>query len=243
MHIIFGNYGNQTVALMQWAYEQGLEDVYVINVATGWEQQHWHERVAKAQLCCQNLGFKPLQLSAKPGFKELIRDRGRFPSTKFQWCAGFLKGLPLLDWLDEEDPELEATVMLGKRRADSRANFNLPEVMESSEHYGDRRVWYPLYNTANDEFNRLIEASGLAYLPHRSLECDPCVNSFGNDLARLEAGDVTKVERLEQEVGATMFTEAITEAVARARQGKNTENAQQIEMFDMGCGSPYSCGE
>ena len=127
MNIIFGNYGNQTLAAIQWVFEAKLSDVSVVSVSTGWAAAEWLPHVAAAEAFADRCGFKVVRLASKPDFSELIADRQGFPSTQFQWCAGFLKGLVLLDWLDEQDRRGQATLIFGKRRRDSRANFDLPE--------------------------------------------------------------------------------------------------------------------
>lgn len=247
MNLIFGNYGNQTIAAVQWALEAQLTDVYVISVDTGWAASEWQVQVNAAEAFAKQCGFQVVRLHSKPKFDALMQDRREFPSTKFQWCAGFLKGLALLDWLDEYDKKGLATIILGKRRADSRANFDLAEYIEESEHYGDRKVWYPLYKTDDVEFERLITASGLELLSHRSLECDPCVNSYGADLARVSEDTMSRTHKLEQSVGKTMFEIPIETMVKQARANLKAEPAKSrkysAEMFDMGCGSPFACGE
>ena len=48
MHIIFASYGNDSVALIQWAHERRLTDVTVLYSDTGWAADWWAERVLKA---------------------------------------------------------------------------------------------------------------------------------------------------------------------------------------------------
>lgn len=239
MHIIFGNYGKPTIAVIQWAFEAKLHDVTVVSVDTGWQAEGWLDQVKLAESYVKQCDFSAIRLISKPSFQNLMEDRGNFPSTKFQWCAGFLKGLPLLDWLDTHDTSGEATIILGKRRLDSRLNFNLPEFINESEHYGDRRVWYPLFQHSDEQYHALLKNSGLPLLTTRSLECDPCVNSFGNDLARLADNDIIKTQVLEKKLSQQLFTSPIAEMVKQARTSKQKSDV----MFDMGCGSPFGCGE
>lgn len=237
INVITGNFGNQTIAAMQWARDQSLKSVHVVSVETGWAAPLWQNRVEEGEQFARLCGFTPVRLSSKLSFQDLMRDRGAFPTTKFQWCAAFLKGLPLLDWLDEVDPGCEATIILGKRRADSRANLALPEVIAESEYYGDRKVWHPLYDCDDPKFFDLIQKAGFNILEHRSLECDPCVNSVGHDLSRISKQTLCKTADLERELGKTMFEKPIAEMVAQL------DNKKNIDMFTMGCGSPYACGE
>src|SRR5262249_17000513 len=147
--------------------------------------------------------------------------------------------LPLLHWLDEVDPAAEAIILLGKRNDQGTV---MAEFIEESPHYGDRKVWFPLINFPDEAFYDLISQAGFIRLDHRSLECDPCVNSRGLDLARLSKSDMNKTKQLEKEINKTLFEWPIEKMVAAAKQAM-LPDASWSEMFDMGCGSPFACGE
>ncbi len=245
MNIIFGNFGNPTVALMQWARARQLTDVYVVSIDTGWAAQAWQSRVDAAEILAVQYGFQVVRLQAPANFSELITLRGSFPTTKLQWCAGFLKGSTLLTWLDEIDVKNEATILLAHRKKASRINYDLTEKVEASDFYGERRVWYPLLETSDDELKKLVEETGLDWLSHRSLECDPCVNNSNADHRRMAKADVMKTQALEASMESPMFSvlpkdSNIEHVVQWAR--KKSEPAASDEQFDMGCGSPYGCG-
>jgi 3'-phosphoadenosine 5'-phosphosulfate sulfotransferase (PAPS reductase)/FAD synthetase len=242
MYVIFGNYGNQTIAVMQWAWEQGLDNVYTVSVDTGWGHPWWQHRVEAAQEFADQCGFQVVRLQANPNFSQLVQQRQRFPSVKFQWCAGFLKGLPLLDWLEESDETEQATLILGKRRADSRANQALPEWIEAHEYY-QRDVWHPLVAMDEDNWQQLITKAGFAVLAHRSLECDPCINSDAADFKRLQAHEtvIQRVEQLEHSVETPMFERPIRTMVKQPHQEARALNA--LEKLHISCGSSYNCGE
>ena len=225
MYIISGNYGDNTLALIQWAKEAALAPVTVVHIDTGWAAQSWQAHVSAGQALVQRYDFTPTTITAKHSFEALVHDRGRFPSQKFQWCAGFLKGLPLLAWLDEIDPDYQATLLLGARRADSRVHTDLPEWLEESEHHGGRRVHYPLYKHDTPARDALISKTGLPILGHRSLECDPCIHSARQSLS---PASQSRLAALEAKIGEPMALPATDPS---------------LEQFDMGCGMPYGCGE
>ena len=46
-HLIFASYGNDSIALIQWAHERSLPDVHVAYTDTGWAADWWrNERTA-----------------------------------------------------------------------------------------------------------------------------------------------------------------------------------------------------
>lgn len=232
MNVLFGNFGNNTIALLQWAHELALDEVYVVHVDTGWAAHGWVERVEAGQALATRYGFTPVTLQPATDFAAMVEDRGRFPTIKNQWCAPFLKGLPLLAWLDECDLACEATILLGSRRADSRARADLPEFIELSEHYNERRVWHPLFDCDTPQRDTLVERAGFEVLNHCSLECAPCLHATQSELVQLSDADRARLSNLEKRVGRTFITSESTR-----------ENSQGVEQFDRGCGSPYACGE
>jgi hypothetical protein len=169
-----------------------------------------------------------------------------FPASGLQFCTAHLKGLPFLQWIDEADPECKATVLIGKRREESEDRKAIPEFIESSEHHGGRRVWHPLYLHSEPERDALLGRAGVEVLPHRSKECDPCVNANRSDFQRLSEGSIERVNDLEVELGKPMFRPKRFGAVGihgvivwatkgRDRPSFDEEAAQCAGLF--GCGT------
>ncbi len=245
-HIIFGNYGNETVGLMRWAYEQKLAEVYVVSVDTGWQAKDWQARVLQGEDLAREYGFTPIRLQPKLSFAKLVEQQGNFPSTQYQWCAGFLKALPFIDWLDEIDPQGQALLMLANRRTLAQGQAALEEYIEESEHFGERRIWHPLFQHGQAELKALVAQTSLDYLSHRSLECDPCVNNVPTDFKRLARADINKTSKLEGAMKQPMFSPLAY------GDGNNIEQVIQwleknpqsdtLTPIDMGCGSPFACG-
>lgn len=234
MHVIIANFGNDSVALLRYAYEQKLSDVHVVYVKTGWQACSWSARVKQAKDLVQSYGFNYVELVPDMDFAQLIRDRHNFPTIKFHWCANFLKGLPMIDWLDEVDIDLKATVMLAKRRQESVVTKDLPEFVEYSDLYSGRRVWHPLYQHTLEQRNRLIVAAGLSSLTTRSLECQPCIYSQASDYSKMSQQDVERLKALEKEIGKPMFKQVID-------SDDDLANGQR-DVFYSGCGSEFGCG-
>ncbi len=244
MNILFGNCGNNHLSLIQWAIEVQLNDRVVVYVDTGWASVHWQQHVKQVDVLLQQHKIQSVVLKPSYDFSKMVEDRQQFPSKKFQWCAGFLKGLPLLEWLDECDPCCEATILLGSRRIDSALRGDLTAVIESSPHYGDRRVEHPLLAYDDKQQYAAIKALGLDPLSHRSDECFPCIHAVSKTFQRAGKQDWQRMTKLEKQTGLSMFDQS-----AKQLQQKTLDMSRQetivdtVANLDMGCGSPYACGE
>lgn len=248
MNIISSSYGNDSIALIQWAHENDLPNVTVVYCDTGWSAPNWIERVSKGEELAKSYGFNVVRLKSM-GMEELVRQKKGFPGNAQQFCTMHLKGVPFLMWLDEFDHAVEAKVLIGKRRAESRARANTPEFLPDSEYHGGRGLWHPLYKHTDDERNRLVERSGMELLPHRSRECEPCVNANRGDFLRLEPELIARVSDLEVEIGKPMFRPKRFNAVGIygvmrwAEKGKkNMHESDEDDLFGSGCDGFYGCG-
>jgi hypothetical protein len=247
MNVISSSYGNDSVAMIQWAHEQGLSDVHVVFIDTGWSATGWMSRVSHMEQWVKSLGFNAVRLTPTVQFEELMRSKKGFPSQRYQWCSVHLKGVPFLGWIDEADKECKATVLIGKRRDESPERADTAEFIASSEYHGGRRVWHPLFLHTDADRDALLKRAGFDPLPHRSRECSPCINSNRADLRLLDATDIAKVEALESDVGKTMFRPArhngavgVRKVIAWASASPGTYNEAQDDMFSE-CSSGY-CG-
>jgi hypothetical protein len=231
MKVISANYGNDSVALIRWAYEQGWTDAIIVSVDTGFAAAAFGPRVLAAEAWATALGFTCQRLRAPLDFAHLVQAQGEFPTPKFQWCAAYLKGDTLRAWLAKHDPLLEAAILLARRRSHSPLFFDLPaEIIEAPE-YRERRVMHPLYLHSETDVRALVAKTPLPWLTHRSLECDPCVNSPPHERARLAAPERGRLAALEQAMGTPYFAEAAPASIPA-----------KTFIFDQGCGSPYGCG-
>lgn len=248
MIVISSSYGNDSIATIQWAYEQGIRGAFVTFVDTGWAGEGWMDRVARGEEWVRSLGFTPVRIIPEVQFEELIRFKKGFPNQRYQWCSGQLKGIPFLNWIDDADPECKATVYIGKRREESKERAETPEFVESSDYHGGRRVRHPLYLHTEAARNALVRRAGFEVLPHRSKECDPCVNANKDDFQTLAEKDIQKTSRLEKEVGKNMFrakrhggAKGIVRVIRWANSPRGKYNDKQEDLFSSKCSSGY-CG-
>ena len=203
MHILFASYGNDSLALIQYAHERFLDDVTIAYSDTDWAVDWWAERVGQAEQWARSLGFAAVRLPSI-GMAQLVRDKKAWPrggGGKFQFCTHELKQKPALAWLDEVDPTKEAICLVGIRREESANRTNFPEWTEESANHGDRRLWAPLVRHTEADRNSLLAKTPFAPLPHRSRECYPCVNARKGEIARLPEDRIAFIEAMEQEAG------------------------------------------
>ncbi len=241
MYLIRSNYSNNSLALIQWAYESGLQNVTVCYVDTGWAAEGWLDYVAQCEAYVKSLGFAVKHLKSRMSFDELISVKNGFPTARSQWCSLHLKGISLLTWLEGEDPEEQATVMIAKRRAE---HGEVPEYIDCCEFHGDRKVWHPLTECSDDERDALLSRAGFAKLQTPSLECAPCINSRIIDIRRLSEADIEKCDELEEDVEAPFFNpelcdgkKGIVDVFAWAKTvDENKLNPKFGCSFSFGCG-------
>lgn len=244
------NFGDESIALIQWYLQNkpnDIQDCIVCYVDTGWSGASWPARVKQGSDFAKAHGFDYVSLTSEITFAAVVRERGSFPSPKFQWCAGFLKGVPFLQWLDTQDPRGVWDIVLPKRQALYRKP--IPVNIEQCSYHGERRVLHPMHNITHQERDRLIRAAGFEPLYHRSLECDPCVNASIQEIAKLSDIDVIKTTTLEEQLNTCFFTqynEPIVDMVKRLPAKVNAtqpeSNNHSMDYYSMGCGDPFGCG-
>lgn len=204
MNVIFASYGNDSCALIQWAKEKQLKDVVVLYSDTGWSNNSWPKRVELMETWVSSLGFTPVRTSSI-GLEQLVKERKGWPRQGMQFCTEELKIKPALRWLDENDPMKKATCLVGVRRSESANRKAYPEVQEKSIAHGERRVYAPLVNHTDEQRDTLLSRANIEPLPHRSMECFPCINSNRNDLRQLAQDEkrIAEIEQIEKEMGFT----------------------------------------
>nr|MBA3535100.1 phosphoadenosine phosphosulfate reductase family protein [Tatlockia sp.] len=203
--IIIGNFGNHSLAVMQALIERGMQGLHFFYVNTGWAAVRWSERVFACSEYARQHGVKVHELKVQATFSEMVRDRQQFPSPKFQWCASFLKGLTLIDYLDDFDPFCEALIISGKRQQDSRRYSTLQEYDFENDFYQGRTLWYPLCQVSDRRFVQLVKRTGFQFEPQQSLECSPCIHTKPEELDQIDQHSLARLEALEQAIGQTMY--------------------------------------
>ena len=107
-YVISASYGNDSMAMIRWAYERDLKNVVVVYCDTGWAAPGWWQKVCAGETAAKAMGFEVVQLKSI-GMSELVRTKRGFPGTgDQQFCTMHLKGVPFLQWIDEADPDCKA---------------------------------------------------------------------------------------------------------------------------------------
>jgi len=253
-YLIFASYGNDSIALIQWAHENIHEKkISVLHSNTGWAHPKWENRVKKGELFAQSFGMDTHQTKCE-GMESMIKRKKGWPQGgAAAFCTSILKVLPALEFMDEFDPDVTLTCMTGIRREESQNRKNMPEFIEESERHGGRKLWSPMVEFSESDRNELITRAGFEILPHRSRECYPCVHANRNDLWDLEEDTIQNIERIEGELGIGvrsgkpkwMFrpkrhkgAQGIREVVMWAKDSLH-KTEDQVELFP--CTSGY-CG-
>jgi len=246
MNIISSSYGNDSIALIQWALENDINIFSVVYCDTGWASPGWSDRVARCEAYCHSHNLKTVRLESE-GMENLIKKKKGWPSNRYQFCTTYLKLIPFLRWVESHDRGAIANILIGKRRAESKNRRDTQEYQKHSEYYLNRTIWHPLYLHSNADRDGLVRRSGLELLKHRSLECNPCVNANRSDFLRLKTKEVEKVNRLEVDIAKPMFRPkrymafGIYAVMVWAKYGPKRKDIEEV-LEDEGCGSPFGCG-
>jgi len=205
--VVFSSYGNDSLAVLQLLSEYRLPEqrhVSVLYSDTGWADEAWGARVDAAEEWAKGKGFHPDRTTAM-GFEALARKRKTFPRGRLQFCTSELKIIPAQKWLAENDPDCRALCVNGVRRAESLRRSTTPEFVPVSAAHGGRSLWSALASFSDESRDALIERTGFEVLPHRSMECSPCIFSNRADLRGVKSCTVDRIRDLESDLGRTMF--------------------------------------
>lgn len=204
-YICFVSYGNDSIALLQWAIDNLISkgsSVVAAHSDTGWAAEWWQNRVSEAQRWAASEGIHCATIPSM-GMVELVKSRKAWPRQGMQFCTTELKIGPAKKWMDVIDPGLESVCMVGVRRAESRSRRQWQVWVEESENHGGRSLWSPLATFCDRQRDELIAKSPFGILPHRSMECYPCINSNRSDLRNLTEDRIKEIEEFEKSLGTT----------------------------------------
>lgn len=204
-YLIRSSFGNDSIALIQWAAESGLKNVAVTYSNTRWATEEWKARVAIAADWVRSLGFDFIEIDSV-GFRQNVlaqTEQGMWPTGLRKHCTKYLKILPFLAWAKENDPDCRAVVLVGVRRAESVARRGKPPFMLEAD--GGRHVLHPLIDFSDEDRDAMVAKTPMPLLPHKSDECAICIHANKDDLKRAPEAALAEVEEMEAIVGEPMF--------------------------------------
>ena len=249
-YVIKASYGNDSVALIQWCFENDVQDATILYNDTGWSHRDWGWRVAIMERWAESLGFGT-DRTQSIGLEQLVRNKKSWPRQGIQFCTQQLKMEPTENWMNVNDPLKQSVSVLGVRRAESAKRASFPVFHEGLD---GRTVWAPMALLSDAQRDDLLSRAGIAPLPHRSDECFPCINSNRDDIRRLSDERIAEIEAIEDSLGftskgkpRTMFRpyrymgatgiRAIVEW-AWSRRGQYGKTGDLFDSLDDGNGSP-----
>ncbi|MFT6834227.1 MAG: hypothetical protein ACJA0H_000254 [Francisellaceae bacterium] len=243
MHLIISDLGDDGIALIQWAFNQQLDNIQVLYVDTNWQSNYWKKRITQVENWCVKLDLKFNIIQPQADFRRQVIEHNQFPSIKFQWCAGLIKGIAMIDWLEIHDDTEEAIILLPNRKDMSLSQTIIEEKIEENEYYNERQTWYPLINYTEKQRNDLINLTPFDKIEKPAESCSPCIYNISRQLRTLSVKDIEKTHSLEQKISKPMFNADIKNLIVEEK--KSSENNQEENYYDAyatGCGWNYGCG-
>lgn len=126
-HIVPISGGKDSQATALWCRQNiNAELTYVFN-DTGWEDKKTYEHLLYLQ---ENMGIEILVLTNKKypgGMIDMVRKKGRFPSTKARFCTEELKTKPMIDFILEQNSDLMIYQGIRAEESTNRGKMALTE--------------------------------------------------------------------------------------------------------------------
>ena len=205
-YIVTCSGGNDSVALVQWMYENHEGEFSVLYNNTGWARDDWQERIEVIRFKCSVLGIRFNETKSEGMISLVKRKKGwPMPASKMQFCTGELKEKPSLEFYKGVDPNRNTIIVTGRRREESQNRASLAMWQHESSKHGGRDVYNPLVSHNENDRDVLIKRFGMDVLRHSSMECYPCVCANKTDLGSMAKDDprIKLIETVEIEMGHT----------------------------------------
>ena len=235
-NIIIANYSIHSLALINWAKKNLNDNFCVLSVDTGFAADNWHKYLAKVFKWLEENKIAYSHIKAENSFVELVKARKQFPSQQFSWCAGFLKGINLLNKIEQLDPDAKATILLSHRKDLSKVSAML-ENIDEEERYDYRFLQYPLLDKSLADVIALTKDLPFKPVSH-SLECHPCIYLTRSEFDSVSTKDIKKVIQLEEQTSTFMFGNHHFDKL----NGDFFIKKNIINELSKACSWEYSCG-
>ena len=247
-HCISSSWGNDSIALLGWWLDTGRAPCYVTYIDTGWASDVWLDRHDRASEWARAQGFDVHTVAAARGFEDECVKNKMIPSGVAKWCTRILKQEPWLRWADKIDPDAEMTCVVGVRREESAKRAAWPEHTPDSDRHGGRDLWAPLVRMREPERDQVLRRHGWDPLPHRSMECSPCIYANRSDMLLIPAERLARMGDLERRVSDAagkpvrfFGQQTAAERMRWAMSPRGRHHTDQLSLMGNDCDSGW-CG-
>lgn len=204
-----------------------------------WVQADFTDRLAR----------KGLERTGEP-FLDMARWKGRFPSTKAQFCTEHLKLAPIRAYLAEHHANQDWLILTGIRRGESKRRATY--ARDEWHSYFDCWTSRPLLNWSTADVFAFLEAKGVPPNPLYAagagrVGCYPCIHASKAELATLPDWAWQKLANWEAKQGRSWFPPGTVPGVgiptiAQVREWcRTTRGGWQFPLFDEDAKDVPSC--
>lgn len=116
--------GKDSMACLLWVRNNLTKDFLTVFCDTGWESELTYKYIHEVN---EKLNLNLITLKSKKydGFLDMVKQKGRFPSTKARFCTEQLKSIPMIDYiLDEIDDDVLIIQGIRKSESFNRSKMN-----------------------------------------------------------------------------------------------------------------------
>lgn len=174
-------------------------------------------------------------------FTNMALWKGRFPSTKAQFCTEWLKLWPQLEYLEENYPHHEWEIFTGIRAGESLSRSRR-KPFEWNTYFDCEAVNPLLYETEEGIFQFLasknVPPNPLYALGYGRVGCFPCIHANKGELSILPDWAWDRLQDYENTVGRTWFPPGVVPGMAglttieNVRQWcKTSYGGRQFDLF------------
>lgn len=125
--------GKDSVASLLWMINKGYKNLDIVFCDTGWEHPDTYKYLEYLQ---KRLNFTLRVLKSKKydGFIDLVKKKGRFPSSTRRYCTSELKSIPMIDYILDEVKD-DFIVIQGIRGAESESRSKMQAQCNYFKYY------------------------------------------------------------------------------------------------------------
>lgn len=176
-------------------------------------------------------------------FLDMMRWKGRAPSTKAQFCTEWVKLWPILQFLEINHPYQEWIMHVGLRAGESEARAKR-YPFEWNKYFDCDSINPLLYETAESIFSYLAEKNvppnPLYALGYKRVGCFPCIHANKLELSLLPDWAWEKLAYWERELGRSWFPPGVlpgkppgyVASILEVRQWcKTSRGGKQYDLF------------